>query len=76
MRSRALPPAPTDVRLEMADGSIRPVEVVYVGRRWRTRHWEVAVIASTEEVRTLRIGILPPRTAVSLRVIMPDWYAE
>ena len=69
------PIPPRGVRLRMVDGTTRPVEVAYIGRRWRTHHWQITALADAAEVRGLEVDVLPARTAVTLALV-GEWEGE
>lgn len=62
------PPTPENVRVEMEDGRVIPVELRYLGKRGGQHLWEaVTVIGQPDGCGgTLLIGRLPRRTTITL----------
>lgn len=62
---KRVPEAPVDVRVEMRDGRVIPVECVYVGFHDGVDTWEVAYPLGGQP-SGIAIEVLPAETAVVL----------
>ena len=63
------PKPPVDVRLVTRTGLEIPVQCVYAGRFDGIHRWEVirpVGVADPSEVATVRIGVLPSKTAIAM----------
>lgn len=62
-----LPDPPVNVRIELRDGTVIPVQSTYVGLINNIHHWEVVEDVPVDAVARLSIDMLPPHTSVTLR---------
>jgi hypothetical protein len=65
------PPEPTDVRAEMEDGTIIPLELYYWGEAGGLHRWDT-VHELAERPKVIHVGMLPPRTVVHPRIRRAD----
>jgi hypothetical protein len=61
-----LPEPPVNVHLVLVDGTVVPVDTVYVGVHQGSHHWQVVQGPPLEQVQELRIDQLPPSTTVTI----------
>jgi hypothetical protein len=64
-----LPEPPVNVQLVLHDGSIIPVDTVYVGVVGGDHHWEVVNPPPPSRIKGMRIQQLPPQTAVTITTV-------
>lgn len=67
-----VPQAPIDVRVEMRDGRVLPVECIYVGYFDGIDTWEIAYPLGGRP-SAMAIGLLPAKTAV---VLNGEWHGS
>lgn len=62
------PPAPVNVRLVMADGSLLPVDTIYAGTHAGMHVWRTVRTFDQHEVLGLRADEVPAKTEIRLSV--------